>query len=180
MNSQDFLDIVTRARTRQDKILSSKGLDYTRHEEDRLSNFKRSAAAIGLDPLQVWAIFVNKHLDAIMAFIKTGKAESEAIEGRFDDVINYMYLGEALLIEAQRNKPAQIQVGEPGQIVAVQPAFGLQQSTKDNLCRSQLPGGHFFCSRSRGHIGDHEAYSGHDLNQPLLGVWPKSTLAGGK
>jgi hypothetical protein len=73
-----------------------------------------------------------------------------------------------------------IKAANEAQIVPVKATFGLQQSTKDNLCRSQLPGGHFFCSRSRGHIGDHEAYSGHDLNQPLLGIWPKSPVAGGK
>lgn len=99
MNSQDFNAIVDEARRRQDQILKTKGADYTRHEEDRLSNFKRSAAAIGLTPIQVWAIFANKHWDAIMAFIKTGKTESEAIEGRLDDVINYIYLLEALIRE---------------------------------------------------------------------------------
>ena len=97
MNSRDFNALVEVARARQDQILRVKGDDYTRHEEDRLSNFKRSAAAIGLNPLHVWAIFFNKHIDAIMAFIKTGKAESEAIEGRIDDAQNYLHLFEALL-----------------------------------------------------------------------------------
>ena len=49
--------------------------------------------------VQVWAVFANKHWDAIMAFIKTGKAESEAIEGRFDDVHNYLYLLEGIIKE---------------------------------------------------------------------------------
>lgn len=99
MNADQFVALVTAARARQDEILQTKGLDYTRHEEDRLSNFKRSALAIGIDPLQVWAIFFNKHVDAVMAFIKTGKVESEAIEGRLDDIVNYIYLLEGLLKE---------------------------------------------------------------------------------
>ena len=101
MNSIDFDALVATSRARQDLILKQKGDDYTRHEVDRLSNFKRSAAAIGLTPLQVWAIFTNKHIDAIMAYIKTGQVESEGIEGRFDDAINYLHLGEALIKEQQ-------------------------------------------------------------------------------
>jgi hypothetical protein len=99
MNSTQFNAIVEQARARQDHILKVKGADYTRHEEDRLSNFKRSAATIGLTPLQVWAVFFNKHVDAIMAFIKTGKTESEGIESRLDDAINYLHLLEALIKE---------------------------------------------------------------------------------
>ena len=106
MNLIEFTQVVDNARARQDKILKDKGNDYTRHEEDRLSNFKRSAAAIGLTPLQVWAIFINKHMDAIMAYVKTGKTESENIQSRFDDVQNYMYLGEALVQEQQSKEAA--------------------------------------------------------------------------
>lgn len=105
MNSADFNALVAKARERQDGLLKSKGDDYTRHEADRLSNFKRGAAQIGVSPLVVWAIYFNKHIDAIMAFIKTGKAESEAIEGRFDDAVNYLYLLEGLL-EDERRKAA--------------------------------------------------------------------------
>lgn len=109
MDTATFNKLVDRARMRQDQILKVKGNDYTRHEADRLSNFKRSAAAIGLSPLQVWAIFLNKHLDAIMAYVKTGRVESEGIQGRFDDVQNYMYLGEALIEEAAQAQSAQVQ-----------------------------------------------------------------------
>lgn len=99
MNTAEFNEIVAHARKRQDDLLLRKGADYTRHSEDRLSNFKRSADALGLTPIQVWAVYASKHIDAIMAFVKTGKAESEAIEGRLDDLVNYMYLLEGLLKE---------------------------------------------------------------------------------
>ena len=99
MNTTDFNTIVHDARERQDQLLTVKGNDYTRHEEDRLSNFKRSGTAIGLSPLQVWAIFINKHIDAVMTYVKTGRTESESIQGRLDDIVNYCYLGEALIRE---------------------------------------------------------------------------------
>lgn len=104
MNAARFNELVDTARLRQDQILKTKGADYTRHEEDRLSNFKRSAAAVGLDPLQVWAIFFNKHIDAIMAFIKTGKTESEGITGRIDDAVNYLHLLEGILDDKAENR----------------------------------------------------------------------------
>ena len=99
MNSGDFDQIVAAARNRQDVLLRAKGDDYTRHEPDRLSNFKRSGAALGLTPLQVWGIFINKHIDAVMAYVKTGQVESESIYGRLDDIVNYCYLGEAIIRE---------------------------------------------------------------------------------
>lgn len=101
MDIEQLGAVVAGARARQDQILLTKGADYTRHEQDRLSNFKRSAAALGLTPIQVWAVFFNKHVDATMAFIKTGRVESESIEGRLDDIVNYAYLLEALIVEAR-------------------------------------------------------------------------------
>ena len=99
MNSSEFNLLVDAARVRQDHLLKVKGADYTRHSEDRLSNFKRNAEAVGLSPVQVWAVYAGKHWDAIMAFVKTGKTESEGIEGRLDDLHNYLYLLEGLLKE---------------------------------------------------------------------------------
>lgn len=99
MNQKEFDLIVNEARVRQDGLLRVKGADYTRHDPDRLANFKRVAVGIGLTPLQVWAVYANKHWDAIMTFVKTGRTESEAIEGRCDDLHNYLYLLEGLIQE---------------------------------------------------------------------------------
>ena len=99
MNTLEFTKLVDIARKRQDELLKTKGADYTRHSADRLSNFKRNAEAIGVSPLVVWAVYAGKHWDAIMAFIKTGKTESESLIGRFDDLINYLYLLEGLVTE---------------------------------------------------------------------------------
>lgn len=99
MDTAQFNKLVEIARKRQDALLKAKGADYTRHSADRLSNFKRNAEAIGVSPLIVWAVYAGKHWDAIMAFIKTGKTESEALTGRFDDLVNYLYLLEGLVSE---------------------------------------------------------------------------------
>lgn len=99
MNLEEFLAVVNDSRHKQDELLRVKGADYTRQDEDRLSNFKRAAIAVGLSPLQVWAVYAGKHIDAIMTYVKTGRVESEHIESRFNDLINYCYLGLALIKE---------------------------------------------------------------------------------
>ena len=99
MTSDEFNQVVTSARQRQDELLQRKGHDYTRANPDRLYNFKHTGESIGVDPLKVWAVYAGKHWDAVMTFVKTGKVESEAIVGRLDDLHNYLYLLEGLLKE---------------------------------------------------------------------------------
>lgn len=99
MNSSQFNQVVATARNRQDNLLKLKGDDYTQHEIDRLSNFKRNAIASGLTTKQVWTVYFLKHIDAIMSYVKTGVEGSEPITGRLDDAINYLYLLEALIVE---------------------------------------------------------------------------------
>jgi hypothetical protein len=82
-------------------LLIRKGADYA-GSEDRLANFKRNADQVGLTPLQVWGIYINKHWDAIMTFVRTGAVSSEDIQSRFQDAINYLILGSALVAEAEQ------------------------------------------------------------------------------
>lgn len=105
MNSVDFNRVVAKARARQDNLLKLKGDDYTQHEIDRLSNFKRIAIASGLTTKQVWTVYFLKHIDAIMSYVKTGKEGSEPITSRLDDAINYLYLLEALIVEESSQVP---------------------------------------------------------------------------
>ena len=100
MTKQDFEDLVALARQREDGLLQQKGKDYTIGSDDRLYNFKEVAEMTGQTPLQVWATYFLKHVFSIMAYTKNGSA-SEDIEGRFDDARNYLYLGEALIAEAE-------------------------------------------------------------------------------
>jgi hypothetical protein len=97
MDSKTFDNLVKAARERQDKILKQKGDDYTvgNADSDRLYNFKFIAQVLGLTTEQVWAVYFLKHVLAICAYTK-GIDESEPIEGRMDDVVNYIYLLDAI------------------------------------------------------------------------------------
>lgn len=88
-------------------ILGLKGPDYTvGHTEDRLHNFRACSNFLGCSMEQVLAVFAYKHMAAIFAFIRAGgQSESEPIEGRIADVINYMLLFYAILKEKRGPAP---------------------------------------------------------------------------
>lgn len=85
-------------------ILGTKGQDYTvgKNQTDRLFNFRVGAEAAGIDPTQVWYVYFWKHLTAIQRFVKEGKVDSEGIEGRVNDAINYLLLFRKIIAERKR------------------------------------------------------------------------------
>ena len=97
-----------------DRVLATKGRDYTQGE-GRLKNFYRNGERLGIPARQVLGIYLNKHLDAIETFIKRGQVESEPIEGRIVDAVNYLLLLAKMVREEGRAEtykdphPAQVQ-----------------------------------------------------------------------
>lgn len=104
MNQDDFSALVTSTVSEINRLLVVKGGEYA-GSEDRLANFKRGAALVGVTPLQVAFIYASKHYDGIASFVRTAaegtpRLSSEPIEGRFDDLINYCLLMKALVRES--------------------------------------------------------------------------------
>lgn len=90
-NDQDFRSMIEMCNG----LLTRKGHDYTQGAEGdrgRLLNFYQGAERLGLKPIQVLAVYLHKHQSAIDTFIQKGQVESEAIDGRVADVINYYLL----------------------------------------------------------------------------------------
>jgi hypothetical protein len=85
------------------EILTGKGREYA-GDDDRLSNFKRGAAATGVSPETVCLIYLTKHLDSIMSYVRDGKEGSEPIQGRIADLLNYTILLGALICERETQK----------------------------------------------------------------------------
>lgn len=80
-----------------------KGGEYS-GDYDRLMNFRRNAAALDLDYRQVWAVYAGKHWDAIIQYIRDSagdvrRTRLETIPGRIDDLIVYLLLFKAMVIE---------------------------------------------------------------------------------
>ena len=108
----DDPDFVTLLRT-CDNVLLHKGNDYTQGKEGEfgtLKSFYDSAEDVGIEPFQVLYVLLNKHLSAIRSFLKRGQVESEPIESRIVDAINYLFLLYKM-IQVQRRKEA----APPGQ-----------------------------------------------------------------
>ena len=86
-----------------DKLLANKGADYTAGNSNRLWNFDSAAEFLHQTPFAVLGVYLHKHMTAIYAFLGHGKVESEPIEGRIHDAINYLLLL-AKMIERERQK----------------------------------------------------------------------------
>lgn len=85
------------------KILKVKGDDYTvgNASVDRLHNFRTVASFTGLKMGAVWSVYFYKHVSAIFAFVRGG-TESEPIEERIADAINYLLLFAKMVAESKR------------------------------------------------------------------------------
>lgn len=82
-------------------IRDRKRPSYTVGDEDVLMNFKRDAKMSGITALQNWHTHFQKQVAAIARWVQTPDAEqSEPIEQRFADLINYCLLGYAAMLES--------------------------------------------------------------------------------
>lgn len=75
-----------------------KGKDYA-GDEDALRNFKEAAERLGVTPLQVWAVYADKHWQAILSYAAGNTDASEPIVGRVRDLLVYGFLLLGLLQE---------------------------------------------------------------------------------
>ena len=104
MNKNQFRLLLDATYKNLVNLTNSKGEEYS-HDTDQLANFKRQAAELGVSPLMVLAVYLNKHLDAVKSFIKNGREFSEPIEGRIDDAILYLILLKALISDLRSQQP---------------------------------------------------------------------------
>lgn len=98
-----FAVIIANTVEQINKLSDLKGAEYA-GDVDCLANFRRNAERLGLSMEQVWAVYVNKHIDAVMQYIQdqsTGKDRErlEPLTSRVDDIIVYMLLFKAMLEE---------------------------------------------------------------------------------
>jgi hypothetical protein len=83
-------------------IMKKKQPEYTNKNEDVLYNFKSTAKSLDLSPMEVWAVFFHKHVQAIMSHAHNPEMhEAEPIESRYADAINYLHLGYSLMKERE-------------------------------------------------------------------------------
>jgi hypothetical protein len=85
------------------ELLDKKGREYAA-DDDALHNFK-SKVDIGVSPLQVAMIFMDKHYSSIKSYVKLGhELSEESIEGRIHDMRNYLALLYMLIQESKNSR----------------------------------------------------------------------------
>lgn len=104
MNLEQYLQIRMELLEFADEVAAPKREEYTGQSQDILYNFKRIANRLGMSPLQVWAVYFNKHVDSVNTFIKGESSVSEPMGSRFADMLNYLFLGICLIIEEEQTQ----------------------------------------------------------------------------
>lgn len=90
MTEENFWKLQSELFTACKELVEKKNKDYSDKNREFLSFFYEEAAAHGITPLQLLSIMMTKHLNAIKSYCKSGgQNESEPIEGRIMDSINY-------------------------------------------------------------------------------------------
>lgn len=100
MNHDQFQRVRENIAEARDSMLTIKWRDYRGVSPDLLANFKDIAAELGITPIQVLGVYMNKHVKAINKFIRCPDSEnSEPIQGRIIDNMNYLDLLAALIVD---------------------------------------------------------------------------------
>lgn len=104
MNHEEYYQIRKELLEFAEEVAAPKREEYTGQSQDILYNFKRIANRLGMSPLQVWAVYFNKHVDSVNTFIKGEASVSEPMGSRFADMLNYLFLGICLIIEEEQTE----------------------------------------------------------------------------
>ena len=105
MNQKEFEQTKKFIFDKAQDIMNAKQPEYTNKSIDVLNNFKQTAKAIGIEPMEVWAVFFNKHIQAILSHAgDPNMHQAEPIDSRYADAINYLFLGFSLLVDEQNKK----------------------------------------------------------------------------
>lgn len=107
MLEKEFQEMLRDMEETEHEIMNTKGMEYTQADlaRDRFANFYRLGKELGLDPKMVLWIYLKKHLDSIVCYIKQGKEYSnEKIQGRIHDARNYLVLLNGIIKQQEQDK----------------------------------------------------------------------------
>jgi len=112
MLSEDFYKLIEKELLPQCfEIMKSKGEAYS-GQEDKLGNFKRCAKLAGVSTKKAWFIYFTKHFDALSSYIRGEYKDSESIDGRIKDMINYLFLIYGMIKEEEESVKCRFKDGE--------------------------------------------------------------------
>lgn len=106
-----FNTLLQALRKTEDAINETKGEGYA-NDQDALMNFKRAGGHLGLTSLQVCAVYMSKHFDAIMSYAKHGKDITG--ENLFERVVDLRLYAALFLALAREDATAMPERPAPG------------------------------------------------------------------
>lgn len=117
---EELNEVVQEFKEHSADLLQRKGEEYA-SEEDRLKNFRTVAEMMDLDPEEVCANYLLKHIQSLALSVRTGEFDwvwrdedgDEGLKQRVADAINYLFLL-AAIIENQRGEENVALVGADG------------------------------------------------------------------
>lgn len=103
MNQKDFNKLLDNRLKWVREVLSSKSDEYS--SEDKLYNFKRAGEIGKLSPIEALRGMMLKHVVSVFDLME-GKLEntSHYRQEKIGDMINYLILAEALLLEDEEDE----------------------------------------------------------------------------
>jgi len=104
MNAQEFDTILSNRLIKIQDTLSSKAREYS-DSSDRLYNFKRAGVINHTTPEKALWDMATKHLVSVIDLVEQNKETTiHMIDEKIGDLINYLILLEAILIEKTGTK----------------------------------------------------------------------------
>lgn len=98
MKNDEFNEMRKEVIKRCISLTDTKGKDYTKGNEDVLIAFKEGGSSFDVSPEKYLGFALKKQVDAIYSYIKTnGASQSEPIEMRIADAINYLIFLQGLV-----------------------------------------------------------------------------------
>lgn len=82
-------------------ITSESGQKEYALNTDAFDNFDRLADKLGLDRKQILMVYMEKHLDGIVSYIKGHRSQRESVHGRIRDAMVYLALLDAMIMEEE-------------------------------------------------------------------------------
>ena len=105
MNKKEYDKLRTKFIEETLSLSDTKRIEYTEgnHNDNVLWNFDSISSNLGIAPIEVLSVYLSKHISSLFSYFKTRKTYSEPIEGRVQDIINYLILMVAM-IERDKKK----------------------------------------------------------------------------
>lgn len=104
MTLEEFNIIIKERIIKIQQVLQSKGKEYALKDTDRLENFKISGRMQGKSAEQALLGYFFKHLTSLITMVEIEAYSTEKVDEKIGDMINYLILLEALIIEKINQK----------------------------------------------------------------------------